>query len=1036
MDNEDNRKEFQNILEQLKAPIPDLQTLLCLLSTLLEAYGLLPPKYRVFLHSSALGFVISSPSKTLPQIQHILLVNILPTWDILLNENDDQDLVDQFFVPNAFSNASFAAGNAALCAYGILLVILSGKHGQPSVVHAVRLLERLMKEYPIDRMYNAASISASSKRDIARRDQQWEDCVKDLCMVPAKVANALLHVEGGSVPDVLENANYFSALSGRVEELVFSLSSTSNPSECVEPLAYLFQKLVNIGLFPPDPPISRSQLSFFLATLPRIRQRLASSSSAYSSLWREILTNLPALALQSILTSLFGSLQVTNSSTDPLTADSKTRALIKREATLLDNLVGKLIPEQEKEKTELWDIATSLMLSKNWNETYARIFVCWVSGGVVGTLVNLPGNVALEAFLEIVLERWGSSEHIKHSLISRHHYTTLLFVLTTSYFAASSSTISFLVSSPIFIRGISTYISHLDVSVRRCGMLAAEVAANLTGKKLDFGGWEGYEGNKMWAKDVRTLIEKRDVDAKLEILEEDDGAKEDLASKPTTTQTTESMELKSPTVTFPTSGYDSDDSLTGYASPSSSRSPSPTPSSLDEIEKDPTLNVGRKKVLRPVYLAQLGDLLRGTGTQMQHKADEPHDADKIEMALAVGEELIRRKRNYGTELDENAVNLVYAFIGLNDNFDLDGFSEKRQAALNALISCSPRKAAPSIIEEFFKNQYSTDQRFVVLNALALGARELASLPTPLSVVPSKRTAFPSKKLPTHLHRRYINENQIDKEVVPRLMDDIAKHVLKDEHSAVETQPEVIRERRLRIQKPPTRITEVVQQHPLNPYSNLEQSIPKPKTRFIDVAAECFIIPLVNRFWSFLRDEQAREERTASREGSGRYHGAGTGLIMNPVVLAQFLRTLAILVNASQNAPEWLALIAPDALELALTIGTKPISHVEMAEDELETEEQRKMKEASVLTSSLELALIVLDGALEIDGGKILGLEHTTLVLGTGEWAGKVFANLEKGLKVQGGGGMHEARLNRAAAGVLLKVDELGSKWRRSMLDLR
>ena len=162
------------------------------------------------------------------------------------------------------------------------------------------------------------------------------------------------------------------------------------------------------------------------------------------------------------------------------------------------------------------------------------------------------------------------------------------------------------------------------------------------------------------------------------------------------------------------------------------------------------------------------------------------------------------------------------------------------------------------------------------------------------------------------------------------------------------------------------------------------------------------------------------------------------MILNSVVLAQFLRTLGILVHASQNSPEWLAIIAPNALEVAVTIGTRPISHLEVEEDESEetTGDDKGRKEASVLTAALEVALVVLNSALESDGGKVLGLEHTTLVLAIGEWAGKIFASLEKGLKVPGGGGVHEAKLRRATAGVLLKVDELASKWRRSMLDTR
>lgn len=45
-------------------------------------------------------------------------------------------------------------------------------------------------------------------------------------------------------------------------------------------------------------------------------------------------------------------------------------------------------------------------------------------------------------------------------------------------------------------------------------------------------------------------------------------------------------------------------------------------------------------------------------------------------------------------IEENAVNLTYGFVGLQDNYDTEGFDEKRQAALNALVVCCPRKAAP------------------------------------------------------------------------------------------------------------------------------------------------------------------------------------------------------------------------------------------------------------------------------------------------------------------------------------------------------
>jgi telomere length regulation protein len=47
------------------------------------------------------------------------------------------------------------------------------------------------------------------------------------------------------------------------------------------------------------------------------------------------------------------------------------------------------------------------------------------------------------------------------------------------------------------------------------------------------------------------------------------------------------------------------------------------------------------------------------------------------------------------------VNLVHAFIALNDNYETPGFVEKRQAVLNALVACCPRKAAPWVFAIWF-----------------------------------------------------------------------------------------------------------------------------------------------------------------------------------------------------------------------------------------------------------------------------------------------------------------------------------------------
>ena len=224
---------------------------------------------------------------------------------------------------------------------------------------------------------------------------------------------------------------------------------------------------------------------------------------------------------------------------------------------------------------------------------------------------------------------------------------TLLFLTTISYLPGSSSTLRELAVTVPFIRSISTYIGHLDPSVRRCGMLVAEEVARRTGKELDFKDWDGDDGGKPWARRVRQLLDGKDADAEIWGDEGHELAIEEIIEDDAFEPTGEPVQTSGPFCAL-SEDHDSDDSLTGYASPPSSRSPSPTPSELAEIEKDPTLRVGRTKISRPVYLAQLGEMIRGTSGLKT--AQENQEAEKIEIALNVAEELIRRKRGYGTEL--------------------------------------------------------------------------------------------------------------------------------------------------------------------------------------------------------------------------------------------------------------------------------------------------------------------------------------------------------------------------------------------------
>ena len=329
----------------------------------------------------------------------------------------------------------------------------------------------------------------------------------------------------------------------------------------------------------------------------------------------------------------------------------------------------------------------------------------------------------------------------------------------------------------------------------------------------------------------------------------------------------------------------------------------------------------------------------------------------------------------------------------------------------------------------------------MLTALALGARELASLPVPLPKVTLSRISFPSKRLPAAMHQKLIAEGPVQ-----ALLTEISQGAIekaKDDATS-KAPPSFTRERQLRLQRP-AKVSVVNTDPRSEPLPTTSLGHGPPAAKFTDVAAEYFICPLINQFWVFFRDEQIREGRLSHQpDPIYRYRGSGTGLVLNPVVLAQLISTLAVLAHAGRNAPQWLALVAPDSLELAITLGTRPVSQVDEEDEEVDAglksewgqATTSKEKEASVLSASLELALIILDECLDLDGGRSLALEHTRLVLSAGEWAGNLLGWLEQGLRVAGGGGTQEVRLQRGAAGVMLKVQEISERWGRSMTDIR
>jgi telomere length regulation protein len=282
---------------------------------------------------------------------------------------------------------------------------------------------------------------------------------------------------------------------------------------------------------------------------------------------------------------------------------------------------------------------------------------------------------------------------------------THLLLLSLSLFPAYGPYLTSLSHRAEFLIAIQSFLSHPDPKVRRLGMLVAEILSELTIRESDDNnaqteeeemaelqaGFETSESEKqprtsrgpkrlkfgegMWSgggegkEECRRLRECVGVNDLAQPLSEDPtgkkwllgwdqvhvpepasdsrqvpinrGRQPETKSRPVKEQ--KSKPKPKPKIVMLDPDQEADP-LQGYApqSPSSSRSPSPTPSYLEEVAADPTLaldSAQNKKASRPVYVQQLIMLLK-----------EREKPEFIEMGLKWGEGLVRAKRSFGTEL--------------------------------------------------------------------------------------------------------------------------------------------------------------------------------------------------------------------------------------------------------------------------------------------------------------------------------------------------------------------------------------------------
>ncbi|GJJ13190.1 hypothetical protein Clacol_007441 [Clathrus columnatus] len=993
-----SQTSIRTFLRTIRSDIETLEELENVLLEPLAALELLPDAFD-FQGPSSL--TVEEILNAVSAIQHSLLTSVLPVWFYPLTDSDHLTLFKLYLCPANTTGNGIGVEIARNGLSNILSYIstLDRKYQGPRdlLKFCLLLLQELASLYPPDVIFQGIFITDRffcNDENILL--QRWEDYVRNGCSVPGKVLNIIQDSNAVELSPNLEYGSYFSLFCLATERVMFNVSQRS-PTDAlkdvlVQAISHLLLKLVNQGLFPSFQFGLTSQPSFFTSTLPTIQQRIRLQHQtslevlgSYTETWCTSIQALPLLSQRTLIKSLLSSLDVEVG----IDVSSQSLRQVRSGVTVLRGVLGDCTSSYWMNNEIMKIISAVLMGSgKTWDLGLVRAIVCWVADPHVST-------------------------------INEEDMTSLL-LMTLAAIPRSSNVATQLSLSSSFISSISTFLSHSDISIRQCGMLVAEIVAERCNQKLNFDGWDGSGEHLEWVQSLRKWTNdwgrsafdseesKADISISKEIAVHPEGTS-DLGTE-----------------ALPGGMVDSDDdSLSGYSSSHrSSRPPSPTPSELDEMEKDPTLRVGQSKPIpKPVYLAQLVSLFRKSNNE------EKDTADIIEVILSSAELLIRRKKGFGYELEENAVELTIALLMLRNNYDMEDFNEKRQAALVALVECCPKKTAQTLVEQFFTNQYSTTDRLTMLTALAFGARTLAGLvasPTPGSSYP--KIAFPSKLLPPALHHRYATQEEIQQVQIGQILGGITQLALEKSKSEVEDalittgNKDAIRTRMLKLGSTAHGIKRG-QIEVLETTTSALTKLPPipPSETFTVLAAEYFIMPLINHMWLYLRDTDTRIRKDV----------AGTGMILDTNVLAHFLSTLAVLVHDARNSTAFLAIIAPASIEIAITLGSRPIEAQRKSTD-TRSPSLSTATPATVLTAALELALFSLDASATLDDGRTLALENAALIMALSSWAGEVLNVFERGHRILKGGGETESKLNAVAAGVVIRVEKIVEKWGRTI----
>ncbi|MBW0509095.1 hypothetical protein O181_048810 [Austropuccinia psidii MF-1] len=878
------------------------------------------------------------------------------------------------------------------------------------ILNLFNLLNSILNQFHLIDWYHSIfkdnlnlSISSSSSTSIQISLEDWNDFLNLLISIPQKLSKLIHQISSSNSSNqnilIQFDLNHFlSKFSLEFFDLIKSFnlsihqinSFNQNSILPIKPLNLVLIKLINIGFLNTNfqsNSSSTTTFNFFSTIWQKLINSILNSNHHQNfSLWNLIIFHLPFSEMKTFIASLLSHLESNLIPTDSniyFSTNSQSLDIEWAGAQILKFFFGHWGTQNHLGSIDPYQSLTSIIINTNpWSIFTARIIARW------SAISFHHAPLARHQLSKMAMDAFSNQNQISNGSPSHHAFLLVLLLLTASPINSSTTPSPIQISlDPVFIDAIQRSLNSLRRPFRLMGMLMAETLtsfnkSNLT-PKLDF----GHDFNSSSDKDPDNLIcsqirqltqnwnpssspstswsqllsdlANSQISPEIQFNSNSDPienhsnlnvSSQSISSFSTTSSISDPpiLELSSTLRLSPPtsinrsikpkievlSSHSNSDSLEPYEIPLEDLERLKPSDSFNQSESD--YSKIKNKVHSPVYLSELSQYLK-----------DHQNFERIQIGLKACAELIRRKKNWGSELIENSIDLTFSLLNLQDNFDLEGFEKFRQDGLRALIVCAPEKVAPCIIEQIFFHHYTVLQRIGMMNAIAMAACELAEL-----------DGFDNTQESEFVSKRTIESNPIHNSLIEaqenHQINDLS---IKFNHFNLLSQqprPKWISQRLLKERQ--------------------DQAIlkgQKANNQFQALGHKNFLIPMVYRMSSYL-DESIRLNL---KYGIGKpYLGSGWNILLDPILLTHFISTLKILIYTCQKS-----FIIDNRQTICKECFNLMFKIFQFSKKWSKEDDKQFQDFQSVEKVGLELILILLEGIIENENQNTLKQNQSLLI---------------------------------------------------------